>query len=413
LDKKLECGIADVRDMCGLEYQQCLDLSGTGPVARTARQIGISRLANITGLDVVGIPTVAAIRPSASSLCVSQGKGAYLESAVRSAVMEATELHFAERCRCEAQDCTVAQIGKLTMNLDSLRKKTATELPADQEISWLIGHDLLSKEESYVPLEAVDMDQRVPDTRIASYFTATSTGLAAGFSRPMVIAHALSEVIERDAHSLWRQAPLEFKLRGLIDPETVDDQVSLHLVEKFRRAGYAPCFWDMSSDLGVPAFIAEFFADIDGGGFYWPYSIGTGCDVSPRRALRKAILEAAQIRLTYIAGARDDLTWDDYSDLYEDVAASRRSLARTDLPRRPFTADDHAEQTAEDALSHLVRKLAANRLCGVVAIDLAPREKEVEVFKVMVPGLEDCTEPADGDLSAAAYDRLARIVSKS
>ena len=42
---------------------------------------GITRLANVTGLDVIGIPVVMAVRPNARSLSVSQGKGLTLAAA--------------------------------------------------------------------------------------------------------------------------------------------------------------------------------------------------------------------------------------------------------------------------------------------------------------------------------------------
>ena len=37
--------------------------------------VGITRLADVTGLDRVGLPVVLAVRPLGRSLAVSQGKG--------------------------------------------------------------------------------------------------------------------------------------------------------------------------------------------------------------------------------------------------------------------------------------------------------------------------------------------------
>ena len=44
-------------------------------IAAFARQIGITRVGNITGLDHIGIPVVIAVRPNSRSFSVSQGKG--------------------------------------------------------------------------------------------------------------------------------------------------------------------------------------------------------------------------------------------------------------------------------------------------------------------------------------------------
>lgn len=42
---------------------------------RHQQAMGITRLANVTGLDVIGIPVYMAVRPSSRSIAVSQGKG--------------------------------------------------------------------------------------------------------------------------------------------------------------------------------------------------------------------------------------------------------------------------------------------------------------------------------------------------
>src|SRR5260370_5296453 len=61
-----------------------------------ARQIGITRLGNVTGLDRIGIPVTVAVRPNSRSFSVSQGKGLGLSQALASALMEAIELFHGE-----------------------------------------------------------------------------------------------------------------------------------------------------------------------------------------------------------------------------------------------------------------------------------------------------------------------------
>src|SRR5690349_14780816 len=43
--------------------------------ARHARALGITRIADVTGLDYLGLPVFMAVRPNARSLSVCQGKG--------------------------------------------------------------------------------------------------------------------------------------------------------------------------------------------------------------------------------------------------------------------------------------------------------------------------------------------------
>lgn len=63
---------------------------------RLAPVMGITRVANVTGLDSVGIPVVMVCRPNSRSVAVSQGKGIDLASARASGLMEAVELYHAE-----------------------------------------------------------------------------------------------------------------------------------------------------------------------------------------------------------------------------------------------------------------------------------------------------------------------------
>src|SRR6476620_843161 len=64
---------------------------------RLAPVMGITRIANVTGLDCIGIPVVMVCRPNSRSLAVSQGKGLDLAAARASGLMESVEFYHAER----------------------------------------------------------------------------------------------------------------------------------------------------------------------------------------------------------------------------------------------------------------------------------------------------------------------------
>ena len=59
--------------------------------------MGITRIANVTGLDRIGVPVVMVCRPNSRSLAVSQGKGLDLAAAKASGLMESVETYHAER----------------------------------------------------------------------------------------------------------------------------------------------------------------------------------------------------------------------------------------------------------------------------------------------------------------------------
>ena len=59
--------------------------------------LGVTRVGDLTGLDVIGVPVFAATRPNSRALSVCHGKGTSSESARLGAVMEAVEQALAER----------------------------------------------------------------------------------------------------------------------------------------------------------------------------------------------------------------------------------------------------------------------------------------------------------------------------
>ena len=120
--------------------------------------MGITRIANVTGLDRIGVPVVMVCRPNARSLAVSQGKGLTLEAAKASGVMEAIELYHAERI-------------ELPLKLGSARELASTPSPGrprrpaalaesrfhvDLPILWIEGRNLLSDDApTWLPYELV------------------------------------------------------------------------------------------------------------------------------------------------------------------------------------------------------------------------------------------------------------------
>lgn len=63
------------------------------------RRFGITRVGDVTGLDIIGIPVWFAARPNSRGLSVSQGKGLFADQARLSAIMEAIEGAVAEETR--------------------------------------------------------------------------------------------------------------------------------------------------------------------------------------------------------------------------------------------------------------------------------------------------------------------------
>src|SRR5204863_515496 len=110
-------------------------------VAPLMPAMGITRLANVTGLDIVGVPVVMACRPNSRSLAVTQGKGLTLSAAKASALMEAVEGYHADHMTLPLK------LGSLDDLRETHRLVNALDLPTgdsgpfvpDRPLLWVEG----------------------------------------------------------------------------------------------------------------------------------------------------------------------------------------------------------------------------------------------------------------------------------
>src|SRR6266849_2793011 len=167
--------------------------------------MGITRIANVTGLDCIGLPVVMVCRPNSRSVAVSQGKGLDLDAAKASGLMESIEAYHAETITSPLRLCTyeelrythhVVDIGRLPM------PSTSTFNP-NSKILWCEGHDLLNDESVFVPYETVHTDYTWPLPTGSGCFACSSNGLASGNHISEAISHGICEVVERDSSTLW------------------------------------------------------------------------------------------------------------------------------------------------------------------------------------------------------------------
>jgi ribosomal protein S12 methylthiotransferase accessory factor len=353
-----------------------------------AARMGITRVGNITGLDRIGIPVAIAVRPNSRSVSVSQGKGLELPQAMASALMEACEGFHAEEIgpvrrlsyRQLAANHTVVDPAALCAGSRRFDEHAA--------ISWTEGYDLLRREPCWVPAEIVHTDYTVrqPD----GYFLAGSNGLASGNHVTEAINAALYELVERDAVALWIARPILRRAHCALDLASIDDPDCRALLARYEAAGIAVRVWNVTTDIGIAAFLCE-IRDLSAGD---PRRLrrfhGSGCHADRAIALSRALTEAAQTRLTYIAGIRDDLSPAEYEEAPEAEIgdALLDALARQSVPvcfgQIPsFAADD----LVEDLRWALGRPRAVG-IARAVAVDLTRPDFAIPVVRLVIPGLE-------------------------
>jgi len=366
-------------------------------VAPLARQIGITRIGNVTGLDHIGIPVAIAVRPNSRSLAVSQGKGLSLPQARASALMEAIELFHGEDLTARTRVASYREIsvGGRVVAPGSLCG-TGIPLPDGAKIAWIEGYDLLGRESCWVPWEIVHTDYTLPTAHSGQHFLSGTNGIAAGNHLLEALSAAICELVEHDAVALWHARGLRNRARCHLDRVSINDEDCCSLLEKYERAGLAPCIWDVTSDIGVAAFVCDTPAATDSriGGLR--RFRGAGCHPNRSIALARALTEAAQIRLTYITGNRDDLPPSDYEEQQQEkLGAALLDAASHAVEPRSFS---HVPQHDADDLALDVRwelkRLQAVGIDRVIAVDLTRPDFGIPVVRIVIPGLEwDCTHP--------------------
>ena len=220
---------------------------------------GITRLANITGLDTVGLPVVMVTRPNSRSLSVSQGKGMTLEAAKISGVMEAIETYHAETLDIPTRILDQHELARhhRVGDISGLCLNDEKQFTRQAKIPWVQGEDLLTGDEIWLPYEIVQMDYTNPPCFDNDYFVPSSNGLASGNCMAEAINHGLCEVIERDALTLWSLRDQSFCDRRRLDLATVVDPSCRQLLNKFTAAELSVAAWDITTNIEVPTYLCK------------------------------------------------------------------------------------------------------------------------------------------------------------
>ena len=296
--------------------------------------------------------------------------------------MEAVESYWAEvydppRWRTSYFDLPEAQ--RAPMNSDFAN--TDNESPFYHEaMDWVLARRILTDEILWVPLDCVSLDYTKDGN---SRLDRSSNGLGAGRTATFAAMTALLEVIERDAFAAWTRKPPAVRTADRVSLRSIRFAWFLELVKRIEAAGLRLSLFRMPSVVGLPAFVCE-IRELSGSRRRW---LGSACRSRLYDALAQSVVEAAQSRLTVIAGARDDLsvtTW--YSGATEPAYLAEpmpTHLAPMDWAE---LVSAHGDTEALD-VTRLARLLAQAGFPQASLIDLSPADGDFAVVKAIVPGL--------------------------
>ncbi len=279
--------------------------------AADAGACGVTRLADVTRLDNLGVHVFQAVRPLGRTVAVHQGKGLTAPEAMIGALMEAVECDLAERFAGASLESPFADLPP------SERPGTLADFAArrdqppgnDETLSWVAARRIIDGLRLWIPFDVVSLDLgRASHPRLGR----SSVGLAARYDPEGAVLKGLQEVIERDAEQAWMAESAARRTHDRLELGSIPFPWFRDLRDRIRRAGQSLAVYQLTAAAPVPVFLAELF-EPGAEGCLRRRAFGLACRVLPEDALRASLTEAAQARLTAISGARDDILYPEAS----------------------------------------------------------------------------------------------------
>lgn len=349
---------------------------------------GITRCADLTGLDRLGIPICSTFNPTNPLLQASWGKGTCLIDSSVSARMEAIERFQATLVDPRERTATMRQLreeGCVVVPPQRLQRfNEAMYFSERTPISWLEMEVLEPQRHAssvFVPAAAV-----YPRQPQVNFFSAN--GLASGNCPEEAQLHALYEIIERHAVSS------SFDTAGRLTLKH----------DGTRRMDLTRCSIDSVRELnekilGADLELVLLHLDgwVDGVHLFWavlletdapvPWTqanMGYGAHYSPEVAAVRAITEAAQSRMAYLHGCREDMAVK-MRFPRQDKINKIVNYFSSFIPEMPWGAlDDRSCTTLTEDWQHLQTATAAAGFPDIYRLQIPCRIDGIAIVKLIV-----------------------------
>ena len=356
------------------------------------KTVGITRVADITDLDRIGMPVFTAIRPTAEDGAISiyGGKGISKDHAKASAMMEGFERYSAEKQ--ESDDTIFATPNEIGEKGEYIEPKSLN-LPqkfekadlGDTKFEWNLAHDIITDNDYYVLSNAVFHPYN-HDTEVESLFKSNTNGLASGNVLEEAILHGIFEVIERDAWSIFE---MTHKNYSQINIDSIESDLINEIIDKFESQGIKIKLMDFTADINIPTIAASADDTVtrDAG----LLTLGIGTHLDPEVAILRALTEVAQSRATQINGAREDTVRADFAREagYERMKRINKYYFRQEEEQINLSDIENKSTTSIDEDIDIVKEeLIANDIKHVLYTDVTRPEVDVSVVRVIIPEME-------------------------
>ena len=391
-------------------------------VTEIAKEIGLTRIADITFMDKLYIPNYSSVLPGTEDyIWVYSGKGPTKKHAKASAIMESIE-RYSSLPRSFTKKFVTGTFNDLKRSYniihpDEVIEPLSFDFQDDMCMDYVDGFDIINKENILVPAGLVLFRYNPNSQSIINPFAFHHTnGLASGNVLEEAVCHALAEVIERDAislaqlrasaipfhiltnlsNNLQRQGyPIKlvskeiFRDDNTIFPDVLIDEMDfdpvLRLKEKFEKFNIKLIIKDITTDIKIPTFNVACVEWISHD--YGYLAEGHGTHPDKRIALLRAITEVSQTRVANIHGARDDLRKIKYNDKNTDdknawqFMTSKKTINFSDIIT-------YQNEDILDDINLIVNFLKKAGLKRAIIVDLTNPNIKIPVVRALIPGLE-------------------------
>ncbi|GKS62369.1 methanogenesis marker 1 protein [Candidatus Nitrosocosmicus sp.] len=385
------------------------------------KQIGITRVADITDMDRLRIPNYSAVLPGTEDyIWVYSGKGPTKNHAKASVIMESIERFSSLPANYEGKILT-GKYKELSKSYDVLKYDEVIEplsfqLTDEMNMDYCIGYDLISQKDILIPSSLAIFRYNPNPPSINPYSFFHTNGLASGNVMEEAICHALCEVIERDAVSIaeFSSSAFQYHLlktiengflnngilirslesKNFIDDNTVYSDIDLNgldyppvkkIVREFHKCQISLKVKDITTEIGIPTFIAS---SVEWVNHDYGYLVeGHGTHPDSRIALMRAITEVSQSRAANIQGSRDDLRKMKYDPQNSDENKSWQFMASP--KKKAFTeVNSFYNDDILDDIKLILGNLKNKGFKNAIVVNLTNSRLQVPVVRIIVPGLE-------------------------
>ncbi len=385
------------------------------------KQIGITRVADITDMDRLRIPNYSAVLPGTEDyIWVYSGKGPTKNHAKASVIMESIERFSSLPANYEGKILT-GKYKELSKSYDVLKYDEVIEplsfqLTEEMNMDYCIGYDLISQKDILIPSSLAIFRYNPNPPSINPYSFFHTNGLASGNVMEEAICHALCEVIERDAVSIaeFSSSAFQYHLlktiengflnngilirslesKNFIDDNTVYSDIDLNgldyppvkkIVREFHKCQISLKVKDITTEIGIPTFIAS---SVEWVNHDYGYLVeGHGTHPDSRIALMRAITEVSQSRAANIQGSRDDLRKMKYDPQNSDENKSWQFMASP--KKKAFTeVNSFYNDDILDDIKLILGNLKNKGFKNAIVVNLTNSRLQVPVVRIIVPGLE-------------------------